>query len=67
MEIRLLAQPSQGPEATATTTTPCIEKRCSDDSTSKTDGVCARSLSGCVTNGRGCIEATADCDQYLGT
>ncbi|CAD8176717.1 unnamed protein product [Paramecium octaurelia] len=51
----------------ATATQQCRDRLCADDTTSNTDDSCLEFQVGCVTKGRGCIEATAKCTQYTGT
>ncbi|CAD8122988.1 unnamed protein product [Paramecium sonneborni] len=45
----------------------CKSKACTDDSTSTSDGDCDTFLTGCVTDGLGCIAKTAPCISYSGT
>ncbi|CAD8160881.1 unnamed protein product [Paramecium octaurelia] len=44
----------------------CVNKQCSQDSTSTTDEACNIFLAGCVTKGNGCIERTQLCTAYEG-
>ncbi|CAD8087924.1 unnamed protein product [Paramecium sonneborni] len=44
----------------------CVDKQCSQDSTSTSDEACKQFLTGCVSKGIGCIEKTELCTTYQG-
>lgn len=45
---------------------PCKDRVCTDNITATDSIVCNDYLDGCVTNGNGCIEASASCTAYFG-
>ncbi|TNV71570.1 hypothetical protein FGO68_gene4687 [Halteria grandinella] len=52
----------------AAATEVCIARTCADTGlTYTTDNDCTNYLTGCLTNGNGCIANTATCSQYTGT
>ncbi|CAK89346.1 unnamed protein product (macronuclear) [Paramecium tetraurelia] len=54
--------------STATETTACIQKKCSDNTDTNADNAaCATFLPGCISNGKGCIDYTTLCTSMKGT
>ncbi|CAD8182439.1 unnamed protein product [Paramecium octaurelia] len=54
-------------DATNTELSKCRSRICSDNMTDNSDIQCQYFKSGCVTNGKGCIDITASCSSYKGT
>jgi hypothetical protein len=50
-----------------TTTSFCVDRKCTDDVESQTDINCNQFLGGCVTKGIGCLDISAPCGSYTGT
>ena len=45
----------------------CVDKICTHNTTATTDSDCKDFLSGCLTNGQGCLDQSLDCTNYTGT
>ncbi|CAD8148182.1 unnamed protein product [Paramecium pentaurelia] len=52
---------------TATDTTPCIQRKCSDNTEATDNATCASFLPGCISNGKGCVDYTTPCTSMKGT
>ena len=52
---------------TAVSTDVCLVRICTHNTTSTTNPDCETYLTGCVTNGAGCIPNTEPCTTYKGT
>ncbi|CAD8175771.1 unnamed protein product [Paramecium pentaurelia] len=53
--------------STATDTTPCIQRKCSDNTEATDNATCASFLPGCISNGKGCVDYTTPCTSMKGT
>ena len=51
----------------AVSTDVCLVRICTHNTTSTTNADCATYLTGCVTNGAGCLPNTEPCTTYKGT
>ncbi|CAD8113555.1 unnamed protein product [Paramecium primaurelia] len=53
--------------STATDTTACVQRKCTDNTDATDNATCATFLPGCISNGKGCVDYTTTCQQMKGT
>ncbi|CAD8113351.1 unnamed protein product [Paramecium primaurelia] len=53
--------------STATDTTACVSRKCTDNTDATDNATCATFLPGCISNGKGCVDYTTTCSSMKGT
>ncbi|CAD8211577.1 unnamed protein product [Paramecium octaurelia] len=53
--------------ASATDTTPCVSRKCADNTDATDNATCATFLPGCISSGKGCVDYTTPCTSMKGT
>nr|CAA59447.1 alpha-51D-immobilization antigen [Paramecium tetraurelia] len=53
--------------ASATDTTPCVSRKCADNTDATDNATCATFLPGCITSGKGCVDYNTPCTSMKGT
>ncbi|CAK67224.1 unnamed protein product (macronuclear) [Paramecium tetraurelia] len=53
--------------ASATDTTPCVSRKCTDNTDATDNATCATFLPGCISNGKGCVDYNTPCTSMKGT
>ncbi|CAD8085722.1 unnamed protein product [Paramecium primaurelia] len=52
--------------STATDTTPCVQRKCSDNTQATDNATCASFLPKCISNGKGCVDQINPCASMKG-
>ncbi|CAK61922.1 unnamed protein product (macronuclear) [Paramecium tetraurelia] len=53
--------------ASATDTTPCVSRKCADNTDATDNATCATFLPGCISSGKGCVDYNTPCSSMKGT
>ncbi|CAK77691.1 unnamed protein product, partial (macronuclear) [Paramecium tetraurelia] len=53
--------------ASATDTTPCVQRKCADNTDAQDNATCATFLPGCISSGKGCVDYNTLCTSMKGT